>query len=237
MYFKPKKKKVRLREPFLDELHTFVVMEKMVLIIAAGGKGSRFGAKTPKQFMKIDGTSIIVHSIMPFIGLVERVVVSIADGYEDYLRSILPDRISEIITIVPGGETRYDSVNNALKVVDNSISLVAIHDAARPYVDSELILRVMEKASKCGAAVPVVPIVDSIRKINPDGTSEVRDRSNYASVQTPQIFRSDILLEAYRQPFSSLFTDDASVVEANGHTIFTVNGSSRNIKITYPSDL
>jgi 2-C-methyl-D-erythritol 4-phosphate cytidylyltransferase len=115
--------------------------------------------------------------------------------------------------------------------------LIAIHDGVRPFVSAEVITACFDEAEQSGAAIPVVPMIDSIREQDTEGMSHPVDRCLYLAVQTPQVFQIDLLKEAYRQPYTPAFTDDASVVEAMGVKIHTVPGNRENIKITDPLDL
>ena len=148
--------------------------------------------------------------------------------------------------IVKGGDTRFFSVKNGLDWLlaerrrkgeeDSGLSLVAVHDGVRPFVSPEVVEACFDKAAVTGAVIPVVPMIDSLRETDGKGSHPV-DRSRYMAVQTPQVFHLELLTKAYEQPYSSLFTDDASVVEAMGHAIDTVPGDRENIKITTPFDL
>ena len=208
------------------------------VIIAAGGTGNRFGGKMPKQFLELDdGVPMIVKSMMPFNGIADNFIISVNSLYRDYCKKILPSNLLSRTIIVDGGETRYESVKNALRALPSQTDMVAIHDAARPYVDVELIRKALEMAMQKGAVVPVIPIVDSIRKIDDSGRSVACDRKHYVVVQTPQIFSKDILVKSYDRPYVSSFTDDASVVESAGYQIYTSEGDVKNIKVTFPSDI
>ena len=147
--------------------------------------------------------------------------------------------------IANGGETRFHSVRNGLQFLSEEIgntsrrnekALIAVHDGVRPFVSSEVIAACFDEAEKNGAAIPVMPMIDSLRETDEKGSHPV-DRSRYFAVQTPQVFSSDLLLKAYGQEFSALFTDDASVVEALGEPIRLVTGNRENIKLTTPFDL
>ena len=140
--------------------------------------------------------------------------------------------------IAKGGETRFHSVKNGLALLtDGEEAVVGVHDGVRPFVSKETIRRCYEAAAEGKAVVPVVPVVETVRQILLDGTSVTRPRQEYRLVQTPQTFPLALLKEAYQQPFSEAFTDDASVVEALGKEIIMVEGNRENIKITTPSDL
>lgn len=136
--------------------------------------------------------------------------------------------------VISGGKERYDSIKNAL--VKCSGELIAVHDGVRPLVELDTIKQCFAEAEKSGAAIPVVPIAESMRRIILGGT-EIVDRSNYLIVQTPQCFQREILIAAYEQPYHAGITDDASLVEQMGHVIETISGNDSNIKITTQSDL
>jgi 2-C-methyl-D-erythritol 4-phosphate cytidylyltransferase len=136
---------------------------------------------------------------------------------------------------VSGGETRFDSVRNGLKLITEE-GIVFIHDGVRPLVSKKTLDRCFEMALKSGNAIPVLPVTESLRKLEGELTISV-DRSLYFNVQTPQTFRSEQILEAFRQNYDTAFTDDASVVEKAGYSIALVDGNPENIKITAPTDL
>lgn len=138
-------------------------------------------------------------------------------------------------TMVPGGEKRTDSVKNGLALVGNE-GVVAIHDAVRPLISAEVILRCFDTAEKHGTAIPVIPLKDSVRKLH-QNTSHNEDRSFLRAVQTPQCFQCRLIKEAFAQAPADEYTDDASVAEACGHTIVLTEGHEENIKITSPADM
>lgn len=209
----------------------------LAVIIAAGGTGSRFGENLPKQFMDVDGKPMIVRSMEAFSSFAQCYIVSITPGFSDYLKDVLPLDIKTRTLIVEGGATRYESVKNALNILPDGIDIVAVHDAARPFVDEDTIIRTIEAACEKEAALPVIPLVDSIRRVSANGESVAEDRSAYVAVQTPQVFKSEILKQAYSKPFDSRFTDDASIVESIGIHITLVQGSPDNVKVTFKKDL
>ncbi|RHJ92941.1 2-C-methyl-D-erythritol 4-phosphate cytidylyltransferase [Parabacteroides bouchesdurhonensis] len=222
-------------------------MKRYVLIVA-GGKGLRMGGDLPKQFIPIEGKPILMHTLEVFHRWDNsaRLVLVLPEDHQPYWKMLCREiGCSVPHVIVNGGDTRFQSVRNGLEFLSkemeisserNKKALVAVHDGVRPFVSKEVITACFEKAEQTGCAVPVVAMIDSLREIDENGSHPV-DRSHYLAVQTPQVFCSDILLRAYEQPFSSLFTDDASVVEAMGETIHTVSGNRENIKITTPFDL
>ena len=137
-----------------------------------------------------------------------------------------------------GGDSRFHSVQNGLALVPDDVEgVVGVHDGVRPFVSEETIRRCYQAAWENGAAIPVVPVVETVRQILPEGDSVTVDRDHYRLVQTPQVFTVDVLKKAYLQPYQREFTDDASVVEEMGHPITLVEGNRGNIKLTTPEDL
>lgn len=204
----------------------------------AGGSGTRMNSEVPKQFLPIDGVPIIIQSIRKFIQYsphLQVVVVLPQDHMEQWDAlsfQYFPDRD---IKITSGGITRSASVLSGLAFVDDE-SLVAIHDAVRPFVLEETIKASYDCAEKNGSGVAAVDLKDSVRELTEDG-SIARDRSNYKLVQTPQTFYAKDLKTAYKKAGAGVFTDDASVFEVAGFPVYLVEGSYDNIKITTPEDL
>ena len=214
---------------------------KSYAIIVAGGKGLRMGGDIPKQFLPIDGKPILMRTIEAFrkalddIGIV---LVLPADQHDFWEKLCREHDFHSPELIAKGGETRFHSVKNGLALLPNDVeAVVGVHDGVRPFVSAETIRRCYEAATQGKAVVPVVPVVETVRQILPDGKSITRPRDEYRLVQTPQTFPLALLKEAYQQPFREAFTDDASVVEALGKEITMVEGNRENIKITTPSDL
>lgn len=222
-------------------------MRKYVLIVA-GGKGLRMGGDLPKQFIPLEGKPVLMHTLEAFHrwDASAELVLVLPEDHQSYWNMLcreigckVPHRIAN------GGETRFHSVRNGLQFLSEEIgntsgrnekALIAVHDGVRPFVSSEVIAACFDEAEKNGAAIPVMPMIDSLRETDEKGSHPV-DRNRYFAVQTPQVFSSDLLLKAYEQEFSALFTDDASVVEAMGEAIHMVTGNRENIKITTPFDL
>ena len=142
------------------------------------------------------------------------------------------------MTIADGGATRFHSVQNGLALIpDEDECIVGVHDGVRPFVSPEVIRRCYENARTQGATVPVVPVVETVRQLLPDGSSRSVDRDEYRLVQTPQTFPLSMLRRAYAQPYVPAFTDDASVVQSLGQPVYLVEGNRQNIKLTTPEDL
>ena len=204
-----------------------------IAIIVAGGKGERMQMDIPKQFIEIHGKPILMHTLEVFHrydALVQLILVLPSVQIESWKELCEKHNFALPHQIVPGGQTRFQSVKNGLNAVKDP-ALVAVHDGVRPLVSVATITRCFDEAEKHGAAIPVIDLVDSIRKIS-DNESQSVDRSTFKLVQTPQIFNSEILKKAYEQDFSKLFTDDASVVEGIGVKIHLVDGNWENFKIT-----
>ena len=217
-------------------------MMRTIVIIVAGGSGTRFGAELPKQFLDLGGRPILMRTIEAFgenrDGSFD-VIVTLPEGQMDLWRELC-EKYGFGLThrVVPGGETRWHSVKNALDSIGDAadVDVIAVHDGVRPLAFGDLIDRTLQAARKDGAAIPVVMLNDSVRQVDGE-TSHALDRSTLRAVQTPQAFDARLLLEAYRQPFDPTFTDDASVVERMGHRVTLVDGDPKNLKITRPMDL
>jgi len=212
-------------------------MMKKYAVIVAGGSGSRMNSDLPKQFLNLRNSPVIVHTIRRFLSLADQIIVVVPAEYvniwNDIKNQYFPDNSLQTAL---GGQTRTESVRNGLKLINATEGLVAIHDAARPLVEEKGIEKSYQQALDTGSGVLAVPLKDSIREWQ--GTIPVsRDRTSYMLIQTPQTFRLHMLREAYAQISEGVFTDDASVFEAAGHTIHLVKGSYENIKITTPEDL
>ncbi|AFD07149.1 2-C-methyl-D-erythritol 4-phosphate cytidylyltransferase [Solitalea canadensis] len=207
-------------------------------IIVAGGTGSRMGAQVPKQFLELKGLPILMHSIKAFYQwpLVPKIILVMHPDYHEHWKKLCDEhKFTTPHTLISGGKTRFESVKNGLSVI-SSPGIVAVHDAVRPLADHEFITRLFQQAQQNGNAIPAVKCRDSIRKVE-NGVSVSLNREHYYLVQTPQCFTTELLLQAYEQPFREEFTDDASVVEAMGTKILLAEGEYKNIKITYPEDL
>ncbi|MDR1454918.1 MAG: 2-C-methyl-D-erythritol 4-phosphate cytidylyltransferase [Tannerella sp.] len=211
---------------------------KCAVIIVAGGRGVRMGSRLPKQFLPLCGKPLLMHTLEVFHrwNADARLMLALPEMHRPYWEMLCREldwRVPHRVT--PGGETRFHSVRNALAAVDGC-DWVGVHDGVRPLVAPEVIEACFRGAVRHGAALPAVPVAESLRECDGERSRAV-DRTRYRLAQTPQVFRRDWLEEAYRQPYSPLFTDDASVVEAAGRDICLVPGNPENIKITTPADL
>ncbi len=215
----------------------FMQKEKYIIIVA-GGKGLRMGADIPKQFLPVGGLPVLMHTINVFHQTDPTILIILVlpEEHQSYWKELCQKYHFEIPhTIVSGGESRFCSVKNALSLIPLNV-IVGVHDGVRPFVSPKVIRNCFEEAFKLGAVVPVISPVESLRKKEGKATIAV-DRSDYFSVQTPQVFRSEILLKAYEQEYKDFFTDDASVVESSGSKISLVEGNPENIKVTTPFDI
>lgn len=211
---------------------------RRTVVIVAGGKGLRMGTDIPKQFLPVGGMPVLMRTINAFHNFdadmdIILVLPSDQQGYWSELcreySFCTPHRIAD------GGETRFHSVRNGLALAADG-GLIAVHDGVRPFVTAEVIERCFADAEHKKAVIPVIPVVDTVRQLVDVGSVTV-SRDLYRLVQTPQTFDAALLKEAYRQPYTPHFTDDASVVEAFGHEVTLVEGCRENIKITTQFDL
>lgn len=208
-----------------------------VAIIVAGGIGSRMAADLPKQFLPIANEPLLFHTLRKFEGAVDKLILVMHPAYISYWNNLIIEHSFTVNhLIIAGGKTRAESVLNGLMQVDNDC-LIAIHDAARPAVTKNLIEATFVKAEVHGACIPVIDLKDSIREVSSDGKSKAVNRNNFMIVQTPQTFQASILKAAFENKDYDNYTDDASLVEANGSQIFLIQGEENNIKITTSSDL
>lgn len=208
------------------------------VIIVAGGIGKRMNSEIPKQFLILNNLPVLMHSMLKFYNydkLIEIIIV-LPQQQIDYWKSLCKFHNFKIKhRIVVGGETRFHSSKNAIDTI-NEKCLVAIHDGVRPLVSLDTINRCFDIARSEGNAIPIINLVDSIRKVEKDTHYPV-NRDEIVKCQTPQVFDSDILKEAFKQEYSSEFTDDAIVVEKLRYKINLVEGNKENIKITNKQDL
>lgn len=222
-------------------------IKQKYLIVTAGGTGTRMGASVPKQFLMLGGVPVLQLTISKFVNSVPglKVITVLPENYIELWKSLCYDNNFTVPqTIVRGGLTRFHSVKNALAKVPDG-ALVAVQDGVRPFVSSALLETLFREAEACPGVVPAIPCVDTLRPISrsEDGQGLVRlddapvDRSRVFAVQTPQIFQSEVIKEAYGQVFDTAFTDDASVVEKAGFPVKYIEGERLNIKLTTPEDM
>ena len=210
---------------------------KKIAIIVAGGTGQRMGSVVPKQFLEIEGKSILLHTIDQFVNAFDDIslVVVLPEGYIEEGKKLLNNSTKNPIQFIAGGETRFESVKNGLTAVKEKC-IVFVHDAVRCLLTPALIQRCYQQAVENGSAIPAVSSTDTVR-IMENETHHLFDREKVMLIQTPQTFQAEVILAAFNQVYQPNFTDEANVVEASGQTVFLVDGEFENIKITRPLDL
>ena len=208
---------------------------KKIALIVAGGKGERMNTDIPKQFLLLNGLPILTHTLNAFADFDKRILVLPQSQIESWKTLCKKYNFALKHVIVAGGINRFGSVKNGLRKVEEG-SLVAIHDGVRPLISKNLTNKLIAATKKGIGVVPIVPVKDSLRKME-EGKTKIVSRSNLYKVQTPQCFFASTIKAAYKQNFSLFFTDDASVLENNGGKITTIQGEERNLKITTEKDL
>lgn len=214
------------------------------LIIPASGSGNRFGTKTPKQFYKIDGKEIIVHTLNRFnaVKSIKSIFISTKLDYVDFINHLIKKhKFTKVNKVLVGGEHRQDSVYNALmEIKANNNDRIIVHDAVRPFVSKKLIEKLMVESLKTDCVVPALRLTDTIKLTN-EKSFVIRtvSRDNLWSVQTPQIFNYHKLKKSFQKMKQSGFigTDEASLMEYAGYKVKVIEGETTNIKITTRKDL
>jgi 2-C-methyl-D-erythritol 4-phosphate cytidylyltransferase len=226
---------------------------KVAVILPAAGLGTRMGKATAekagisrKQFMLLDGSPILIHTVRKFAacGRVGEIVVAVRGEDRNWVSEMLSHEFpGGRVRVVEGGNSRQQSVENALRTLGPESELVAVHDAVRPFIDMETIEKVFDEAAETGAAIVGVPAVDTVKQVT-RGTTHVKIRSTLpreklVMAQTPQVFRYDLLKRAFEEARVDGFaaTDESSMVERLDVEVSVVPGSDRNIKITKPTDM
>jgi 2-C-methyl-D-erythritol 4-phosphate cytidylyltransferase len=227
---------------------------KVVVILPAAGLGTRMGRPSAeksgtsrKQFMLLEGSPILLHTVRKFAACrrVAEIVVALRREDMDWVGELLAGEIrGTAVRVVEGGNSRQESVSNALATLAPDTGLVAVHDAVRPFIDLETIDKVLDAAAQTGAAIVGIVPVDTVKQVARAQTSHVRirgtiPRDKLVLAQTPQVFHCDLLRRAFEAAAADGFvgTDESSLVERLEHEVSVVLGSDRNIKITKPSDM
>jgi 2-C-methyl-D-erythritol 4-phosphate cytidylyltransferase len=215
-----------------------------VAIIPAGGRGRRMGETTPKQYLSLSGTPLLVYTLRMFQNSpsVDEIILAVPKADRTDIRTNIVERhgLSKVSFIVPGGKERQDSVRNALRYVGADAEIIVVHDGVRPLVTTALIEEVIKKAGDLDAVVSGVEIRDTVKRVDADGQiTETVPRNFLWSTQTPQAFKREVIIEAYRRAYQEGFygTDDASLVERTGVPVWMIPGDRNNIKITTKEDL
>jgi len=212
--------------------------------------GTRMGGDTPKQFLELDGVPILLHTIRRLAScdaITDIILATRADEVARLEELCRNEKFRQPVRVVKGGATRQESVAAALEhVSDDDTELVAVHDAVRPFVTREQITRVIEESRKCGAAILGIPAMDTVKEVKrgslPEDVALITGtipRERVVLVQTPQIFRTRLLKEAFAKAAADQVnaSDEAGLVERLGHEVHVVHGTERNIKITKPADM
>ena len=211
-------------------------------IIAAAGAGRRMKSDRPKQLLTLDDTPILIYTIRKFNAcrLINRILVAAPKEAVDEVRKLVAGAgFSKPVSVVQGGARRQDSVAVAMQHLGPDTTIVAVHDAVRPFVKVEEIEAVILEAQRVGAAVLAIPIVDTVKQIRKDVIDSTLTREHLVLAQTPQVFRVEVLREAFERAKRDEYygTDESSLVERLNLSVAVVRGSERNIKITKPDDL
>ena len=226
---------------------------KIAVILPAAGMGTRMGrgsaektGTSRKQFMLLEGSPILVHTVRKFAASdrVSEIVVAVRSEDIEWVEELLSREFPRTrVRVVAGGNSRQQSVENALATLADDTGLVAVHDAVRPFIDLETIDRVFDEATETGAAIVGVPVVDTVKQVSRGtGKAHIRatlPREKLVLAQTPQVFRYDLIKRAFQSAREDGFigTDESSLVERLDVEVVVVPGSDRNIKITKPGDM
>jgi len=217
---------------------------RVAALVPAAGSGVRMGTDTKKQYLTLDGIPILGHVLKKLEAstVIDSVVVIVNPGEEEYCRTAVVDALGvrKVAAIVPGGKERQDSVYNGLLALSADTSIVVIHDGVRPVINHGILQAVVQAAETYGAAICAVPVKDTVKLVGEDGfVARTLPRGRLWLIQTPQAFRYETIMEAYKKARTEKFfaTDDAGLVEFSGKPVKIVPGSYKNIKITTPEDL
>lgn len=216
-------------------------MPNVAVLVPAGGVGTRLGRRTPKQFLRIEGGTILTRTLAHFRRHpdVRAVIVAAPAEHLGRTRRLVSRGGGRPVHVVAGGATRQESVWRALQAAPADVEIVVVHDAVRPFIDRRLIDAVVAAAAEHGAAICALPIAETVKRVRGGVVEATLDRSELWAVQTPQAFRSDLLREAHGKARrdGAAVTDDAMLVERLGHPVRVVPGLAGNVKITTPEDL
>jgi 2-C-methyl-D-erythritol 4-phosphate cytidylyltransferase len=224
-------------------------MGQIIAILPAAGLGTRMGAETPKQFLELDGVPIAILSVRRIASCaqVSQIIVATRqDGIAKLEERIRKENFKQPVRVIKGGDSRQESVAEALKLVPDNAELVLVHDAVRPFVAVEHVTRVIEEARRCKAAILGIPAMDTVKEVKraslPEDVALITNtvpRERIVLAQTPQVFETRLLKEAFARAVADgvSASDEAGLVERLGYDVHVVHGSERNIKITKPADM
>ena len=224
-------------------------MSRITAILPAAGLGTRMGAETPKQFLELEGTPIVIHSVRRLAScplITDIIIATRGDVVASLQAELAGESHGKNISVIRGGDSRQDSVALALREVSADAEIILVHDAVRPFVTVEQITRVIEEARKCQAAILGIPAMDTVKEVKraslPEDVALITGtipRERVVLAQTPQAFSARLLREAFARAEADgvNVSDEAGLVERLGHDVHVVLGSERNIKITRPADM
>lgn len=224
-------------------------MTRIAAILPAAGMGTRMGAETPKQFLELDGTPIVIHSVRRIAScplVTDIIVATRSDVVASLEQQLRAEKFKQRVSVVRGGDSRQQSVAQALREVPDEAEIVLVHDAVRPFVTVEQITRVIEEARKCHAAILGIPAMDTVKEVKraslPEDVALITGtipRERVVLAQTPQAFSTKLLKEAFAQAQADGLSasDEAGLVERLGQDVHVVLGSESNMKITRPADM
>ena len=211
-------------------------------VVPAGGTGTRMGGTVPKQFLELDGKPILYYTLKTLqdCGIISELILVVPEKEYDNACIDWLGKPEIVTKVVVGGEKRQDSVYNGFCELSPQTEIVLVHDGVRPFLSHQMIQESVDAAREYGAAITAIPVNDTIKKVDDSGlVSKTVDREGLWRVQTPQVFRYELLQEAFKKANSEKFygTDEGTLIEHLGKPVKIVEGSEQNIKITRPEDL
>lgn len=224
-------------------------MKRVTAILPAAGLGTRMGADTPKQFLSLDGVPVLLFTLRRLAAcpeIAEFIIATRAEDVDSVSASVIAENLGRKVCVVRGGDSRQDSVANAVAKVPAETNLILVHDAVRPLVTCDQIERVIREADACGAAILGIPAMDTVKEVKraslPTDVALITatiPRERVVLAQTPQVFHASLLLEAFARAGQDgvKASDEAGLVERLGCDVHVVVGSERNLKITRPGDM
>ena len=211
-------------------------------VVPAGGTGTRMGGTVPKQFLELDGKPILYYTLKTLqdCGIISELILVVPEKEYDNACTDWLGKPEIVTKVVVGGEKRQDSVYNGFCELSPQTEIVLVHDGVRPFLSHQMIQESVDAAREYGAAITAIPVNDTIKRVDDSGmVSQTVDRDGLWRVQTPQVFRYELLQEAFKKANSEKFygTDEGTLIEHLGKPIKVIEGSEQNIKITRPEDL
>ena len=211
-------------------------------VVPAGGTGIRMGGTVPKQFLELNGKPILYYTLKTLqdCGIISELILVVPEKEYDNACTDWLGKPEIVTKVVVGGKKRQDSVYNGFCELSQKTEIVLVHDGVRPFLSHQMIQKSVDAAREYGAAITAIPVNDTIKRVDDSGlVSQTVDRDGLWRVQTPQVFRYELLQEAFKKANSEKFygTDEGTLIEHLGKPVKVVEGSEQNIKITRPEDL